>query len=174
MQIVKQNLGFAVAEKLLPIAPILFDGRTYTEEEMRAKAEESFRAGLSKANADKQAEADKAELARLRQSESERIATDEINSIISNLKGNELGIKGINRFAKEYQEQLKGKTGEELTQVLNQIRESDTEAAELYFTETAGVNASGSLKEAHDGGVKTPEENKQERIGNSTLFRNRR
>ncbi len=148
---------------LRPTGVILFDevqpaGKTYTQAEFDAavkeKADASYKAGLKKAKDDAQTEAEKAELDAFRKAKLDQEAENELNGVIEalgtdDLKEAGLTANGINRFAKEFKDELKGLKGAELATKVKTLR--DDKANALYFNKV-DVSASGTLIEAAKGG----------------------
>lgn len=161
---------------LKPTTSLFYDTETYTKEQVEAmireKSDASYKAGLAKAQNEAKENADKAELERYRQEAQAQKAKQELNGIVEALKADDLkeyGIKGTSRFANEYKDQLLGKSGDELKQALNSIRDkADDETKGLFFG-SSEVNASGTLLEAALGGAQPKPELQVERYSNSTL-----
>ncbi len=122
--------------------------KTYTEEELKAKADASFKAGLAKAKETAEAKQANKELEELRAFKREQEELQQSKAILKNLnddKVKEIGLIGQERFAKEFKDRIADKTGDALIGEINKIKSE--KGNELFFRE-ARVNASKSLLQA--------------------------
>lgn len=123
---------------------------------VKEKADASFKAGLAKAKADREAEANNTETAEklkeleiLKADKAKREQESLVGNTVEAIKGLEItGLKksAITRFAKENIEDLKGLEGEKLqAKIRAKFDKADEETKELMFDEKF-VKTSGSFE----------------------------